>query len=100
MMARLAADFDALWANARPPGPGEYWPCPSEGDYPITPETDWREADRILRAFYGYECIYLGADRPRSLLRGRAKPVPRNGAGLPVQGGIIQAEVVRDLSLS
>lgn len=97
MMARLIADFDGLWANARPQGPGETWPCPDEKDYPITPETGWREADRILRAFYGYECIYLDADRPRGLLRGRAFPGPWDGAGLPVKGGVIRAEGVREL---
>lgn len=97
MMARLAADFDALWANAQPQGPGEYWPYPDEKDYPITLETDWREADRILRVFYGYECVYLGADRPQGLLRGRTKPGPWNGVGLPVKGGVIQTEDVRNL---
>ncbi|MCD8337966.1 MAG: hypothetical protein LUD18_12010 [Lachnospiraceae bacterium] len=54
MMRRLAADFDTLYEQAKPQGNGEYWPCPLEEDYPLTPDTPFEE----LRAFYGYECIY------------------------------------------
>lgn len=38
LMRRLAADFDSLYSSARPQAGGEYWPCPSESDYVLTPD--------------------------------------------------------------
>lgn len=86
MMATLAADFDALLANARPQGEGEYWPCPDERDYPITPDTPYADADRILRAFYGYRCIYRDGEKTWAVIGGRAA---ESGEGFPFQGGVI-----------
>lgn len=86
MMANLAAHFDTLLANARPQGEGEYWPCPDERDYPITPDTPYTDADRILRAFYGYRCIYRDGKKSWAVIGGRAA---RDGEGFPFQGGVI-----------
>lgn len=95
MMKTLVSDFDALLANARPQGEGEYWPCPDERDYPITPDTPYAEADLILRAFYGYRCIYQRDGETLALIRGRAYPV---GDGLPIRGGVIRAKKMTPLS--
>ena len=95
MMAALASDFDGLWASARPQGPGEYWPCPSETDWPMGPDTPAREADRILRAFFGYECVYRAEGRTWGVTRGVLRPTGEEG--LPVQGGTIRGERIRQL---
>lgn len=98
MMEELASDFTRLYAKARPQGEGEYWPCPKESDYPIIPEMDVTEADRILRAFYGYECIYQSRDAICGVMEGRAYPVVYEGENsLPVRGGTIIAARVRKL---
>lgn len=98
MMAELASDFCRLYAMARPQGEGEYWPCPKETDYPVVSDMDVSEADRILRAFYGYECIYRNGDEIYGVMEGRAYPaVYEKKNGLPVCGGTIVAKRVRKL---
>lgn len=98
MLRELTADFTRLYEQARPQEKGEYWPCPEEKDYPITPETDFSKADRILRAFYGYECIYRKEEECYGLTGGRAYPdASGEKNGLPVCGGIIIAKRVRKL---
>lgn len=57
MVEQLCARLDRLWAEAIPQGPGEYWPCPTQKDWTVTPDMTVEEADRVLRAFYGYEVI-------------------------------------------
>lgn len=94
MMRTLASDFDSLLANARAQGEGEYWPCPREEDYPITPQTSRADADRILRAFYGYRCVYRDGPRSWALTGGRAYPA---GDGLPVRDGVIRARRMEPL---
>ena len=98
MMAELASDFCHRYEMARPQGEGEYWPCPEESNYPVTPDMDVSEADRILRAFYGYECIYRNRDEIYGVMEGRAYPAVYGGEkGLPVRGGTIVARRVRKL---
>ncbi|MCD8082300.1 MAG: hypothetical protein LUE86_01940 [Clostridiales bacterium] len=109
MMARLAADFDRLYREAVPQGEGEYWPCPSEEDYPLAPDTPFEEADRILRAFYGYECVYESGDARYALTGGVAirvcdcagemiqKGKISDTLMFPVDGGVIRAEKAKRL---
>ena len=54
-------------------------------------------ADRILRAFYGYECIYRNRNEIHGVMEGRAYPAVYGGEkGLPVQWGTIVAKRVRE----
>ncbi len=94
MMKTLVENFDALLQNAVPQGEGEYWPCPDEKDYPIGPHTPYAQADRILRAFYGYRCIYRDGEKTWGLIGGRAYP---DGEGFPIRGGVIRAREVEQL---
>lgn len=94
MMKRLAEDTELLYRNAVPQGKGEYWECPDEAAYPLNREMRADEADRILRAFYGYECVYEGEDGRYGLLFGEISHVNGN---FPVQGGFIKAKKVRKL---
>lgn len=97
MARRLVRDLPGLLAGAQPQGEGLYWPIPTEADWTVTSEMDVEQADRILRAFYGYECIYQGGGRRFELIGGRALPGPNTGQPFPVQGGYLQAERIREL---
>ena len=95
MMAELAGGFQRLYDSAVPQGEGEYWPCPREEDYPITPDTPFEEAERVLRAFYGYECVYQRGGKRYGLINAAACP---GGQGrFPIRDGTVQAEKVREL---
>lgn len=58
---RIAHQFAYYWNNAVPQGEYEYWDYPQKNDYTITSSTQPEEAERILRAFYGFDC-YLQLD--------------------------------------
>lgn len=60
MVKELVSDFDNLWNKAYPqPDGAQYWAMPSEADYTVRSDMSFEEADLILRAFMGYECIYI-----------------------------------------
>lgn len=97
MVRALVRDLPEVLANARPQGPGEYWPLPAEEDWTVGPEMDAARADRILRAFYGYECIYRDGIRRTELIGGRVIPGDPSGRPFPVRGGYITADRIRIL---
>jgi methionyl-tRNA formyltransferase len=94
MMQKLAVDFDRYYHNAVPQGKGEIWPCPAEDSIPITPDMPLAKADRILRAFYGYECVYVAGEERYGLIGGA---IGAAGGAFPVQGGFIRAKKIRRL---
>lgn len=97
LMRELVQSFDVLWRKARPQGPGEYWKLVEESDLPINPQMDRREADRILRAFMGYECIYDTGSERWGIIGGVISEEPGENGELPVQGAYIRAERIRKL---
>lgn len=97
MVRQLLRELPALLDSARPQGEGAYWPCPTEADWTITPETPASGADAILRAFFGYECLYRAGGRAFELIGGRVFPQPGPEGGFPVRGGWIRAPRVREL---
>ena len=58
MITELLGNFENYLENAVPQSEGEYWDCPNEDDYVITPDTDFALANKILRAFYGFYVTY------------------------------------------
>ena len=94
MVRALVRTMPEVLRAARPQGPGEYWPLPQEADWTVAPDMDAAQADRILRAFYGYECVYRDASGRTELIGGRVVP---GGGPFPVRGGHIEAERVRVL---
>lgn len=74
LCAQAVAGFDTLFRTARPQGEGEYWPCPQKADYTITEQTGPEQTDRILRAFYGFDCYLKTAGTERMMVRGRFLP--------------------------
>ena len=90
MMRRLTADFDSLWRAARPQGEGEYQPEPDPHDYLLTRADDCERADRVLRAFYGFECFYSDGSKMRPLRFGRAVKGDNSAKPYPLADGFIE----------
>lgn len=98
MVHALVNGLPGVLAGARPQGPGEYWPLPREEDWTVTPEMEAAQADRVLRAFYGYECVYREGERKTELIGGRTVFGDPAGQRFPVRGGYITAERIRALA--
>ncbi len=95
MVKALIADFNGVWQAAYPQGDGaEYWKMPEEEDWTVTSDMTVREADLILRAFYGYECIYINRENGKrfELTEGKIAGDSEKSEGIrsfPVSGGYI-----------
>ena len=99
---KMVGNFDFFWNNAKPQGEYEYWPEPPKEDYTITPSTPPEMTERILRAFYGFECcLQISEFKEMCILRGEFLPYKHSftfgskimlegvGKGYAVNGGII-----------
>lgn len=91
MIAELVQNFDRLYAGATPQGDGDYWEAPTDADMTVTADMTAEQADQILRAFLGYECIYKGKERSCKIIGGRAHKgtATVNDNILPVRDGYI-----------
>ncbi len=98
MVHTLVSCLPQVLAGARSQGEGEYWPLPTEKDWTVTPDMDAAQADRILRAFYGYECVYRDGPVRTELIGGRLVPGEAAGQPFPVRGGHIEADRARRLN--
>lgn len=65
----LVSDFRKLYDNAKPQGEGCYLKAPCKEMYTVTENTSCYDADRIFRAFYGYECYYKSENKSRILIK-------------------------------
>ena len=92
MLDELLSDFPRLYREAKPQGSGEYVNMPSEDMYTIFPTTPYETAERILRAFYGYDCYYVSKDRKYRLIRAKAAEGDGGEGTFPVKGGYITSE--------
>ena len=92
MLKNLVMNFDELYENAVPQEMSEYWEAPKEEDFTIYPETMATEADLILRAFMGYDCIYKTAEEKYILRGGRVVQTPQK---FVIDGGYIKAENIK-----
>lgn len=74
MLPVLMNDFVRLYKNATPQlNGGVYLPAPNKSMYTVSYDMDVLTADKILRAFYGYECYYVDKNHNEYLiLKGRA----------------------------
>lgn len=70
MIKELIDRFDELYENATRQSDYEYWQLPSEEDYTVNHHMSMKEADIILRAFFGYEVIYKGKDKVYEIIEG------------------------------
>ncbi len=84
--------------QAVPQTEGRYLANPGEDSWTVTFNMEAEEADRILRAFYGYECIYLSEEEKYGLIGARVSYGNRILTEFPVKGGYITVEKVRRLT--
>ena len=93
LMETLLENFDELWNGAKPQGEGEYLDEPSEECRTVSADMTVREADLILRAFYGYECFYGEGEKRIAFIHGRAEQ--GKAEGLPeIRNGYIRFEKI------
>ncbi|MBE7022947.1 MAG: hypothetical protein E7412_00585 [Ruminococcaceae bacterium] len=93
MMDELVNNFEELWKKARVQTGDEYWEAPSVSDMTVRENMTVWEADRILRAFLGYECYYEGQER-FEIIGGRAFEGTARGNVLPLSDGYITYEKI------
>ena len=103
MVDILVSDLEQLYEKAVPQHGGSFWKCPKKEEYPVLAEMTTAEADRILRAFYGFGCVYRNQGRTWQLLRGRAFPgtalkESQGGFYFPLRDGWILAEKAKELN--
>ncbi len=92
MLHTLVTDFDSLYRNARPQGEGVYLPMPTKQMYTVTPDTPFEKAERILRAFYGYDCYYQTDSAEYRLIRAKAVRTAqecREAVCFPIKDGYV-----------
>ena len=97
MVHALVNRLPQVLAGARPQGAGEYWSLPTEADWTVTPDMDAARADLVLRAFYGYECVYRDGEQKTELIGGRVVSGDPAGRPFPVRGGYLTADRIRTL---
>ena len=90
MLDELCKDFDSIYQNAIPQGEGEYWKAPTEEDYTVSPDMTVEEADLILRAFYGYECVYDDGQTKTTIIGYRAFQGECDGEYLKIKNGYLK----------
>lgn len=93
MMEELVKNFHELWRNARAQQGEEYWEAPTESDMTVRADMTAQEADRVLRAFLGYECYYEGKER-FEIIGGRAFKGEREENSLSLLDGYIKYEKI------
>ena len=79
MIEELVNNFDSLYNNALPQGTGEYFKAPDERVYTLSGDMTVKEADLILRAFYGYECFYEDNGKKICFVYGKAVKEKKQG---------------------
>lgn len=98
MLKKLIMNFDKLYENATPQEEGEYWDAPKEEDFTIEPKTSAKQADLILRAFLGYECVYKTENEKYIIYGGRAiQTEDRQDRKFVINGGYIEAEKIKKI---
>ena len=92
MMNKLVQNFNELYSNATPQCDADYWEAPTDEDMTVTADMTADVADRILRAFLGYECIYKSNEKSLKIICGRAHKgttADKNNI-LPIKDGYIE----------
>ncbi len=93
LINKLFEDFYTYYDNAfeQPSENAEYWSNPTEKDWMVTPDMPDEKIDRILRAFYGYECVWQENDCKYELIDGvllkNKSDIPQNQRYFVTSGG-------------
>lgn len=98
MMKILVENFTYLYKEARPHEKRIYQKAPRENDYILHSGMSAKEADKILRAFYGYECIYREGRKEWGLIRGKVyRGIRQKKEDFLLADGYISADQIRKL---
>lgn len=97
MVRALLADLPGCLRRAVAQGEGRYLPNPDERAWTVNACMRVEEADRILRAFYGYECIYCRGEARYELIGARAVRGERREP-FPLEDGCILATKTKRLT--
>ena len=89
ILGEFLKDPETYFKNATPQGEGEYWQEPDDADRTVLSDYTVEQADKILRAFYGYGVIYKG-ETERELLYGETCEKESLGECLPLKNGYIR----------
>jgi len=89
MVEDLLSHLPTHLAHAKPQTGGRYLKNPTEEDWTVTDQMTVKEADRILRAFYGYPCVYRKEGLVAEISFARAKYGTPKGIDLPLKDGKI-----------
>lgn len=94
MVHALLSDLPGWLSKARPQGNGRYLPMPTEADWTVDAAMTVEQADSVLRAYLGYECLYRQGETLTEIIGGRAVPGLPQGQ-YPLRDGYITAEKAR-----
>ena len=102
LLGQLLTKKDELWEKAVPQTGGEYWAAPDEKDYTVDSDMTAEQADLILRAFFGYICIYRNRDgyneEMYEVTEGRAVKRKRTSHDIMcLRDGVIEAINIRKI---
>ena len=106
LCAQVVQQFEYYWNNAIVQGTYEYWDYPQKSDYTITLHTQPSEVEKILRAFYGFDCyLQLEDNSEICIIKGVFQPMQHtmpfgtpvaaepDRRGYAVTGGIVWTPV-------
>ncbi len=91
LLREFIPNYAQFCKKAVPQSEGKYLQYKDGEDFPITAEMDFAEADKILRAFYGYECFYIKNEQKFAIVFGEAvKDFSCTKCEFPILGGYIK----------
>lgn len=98
MVDILISDFSRLYEAARAQGEGLYFENFNEDRYTLTSQMTIEEADLILRAFYGYECIFNTGNKLYEIIGANVTDTIHEGyIGFPLKDGYVETKIAREL---
>ena len=89
MVEDLLKNLSTHLKNAQPQGQGRYLSNPTEKDWTVRDTMTVKEADKILRAFYGYPCLYRSETLKKEISFAKAEYGTPQGRDLPLADGKI-----------
>lgn len=100
MIDELIDKLDELYNNALPQGEGSYFADMVQEDYTVDSSMTVQEADVILRAFYGYECIYRSQEGLYELIGAYSTyDLHENYISFKLKDGYVETKTAREIQL-
>ncbi len=98
MVDELIDNFEQLYEGAAAQGEGSYFENPTRDEYTVTSNMTIEEADLILRAFFGYECIFNSGNKLYEIIEAYATDTVHDGyIRFPLKDGYVETKSAREL---